>query len=283
MLFARPLAVFLCLIPFRFSWRDKVFISWVGLRGAVGIFLASIPLLVGLAHAQLYFNIAFVVVFISLLVQGWTLAPAARLLRIALPRADPAPRRVELDLPGQLEQELVGYHVQVNNPYLRRKIVPPWAKLMLVVRDEGVFTAAEAGPIRQGDHVYFLAPPEKAEALDRFFVEMPPPATPDPRLLGDFFVSGNVTLGALAEIYGIEVAVEDRGTSLAEHFAEQLGHPPEEGEALPLGAIELVAFKVADGNVRVVGLCLIDTDATPDAGDWFARLRSHIRDLLERA
>jgi cell volume regulation protein A len=283
MLFARPLAVFLCLIPFRFSWRDKVFISWVGLRGAVGIFLASIPLLVGLAHAQLYFNIAFVVVFISLLVQGWTLAPAARLLRIALPRADPAPRRVELDLPGQLEQELVGYHVQANNPYLRRKIVPPWAKLMLVVRDEEVFTAAEAGPIRQGDHVYFLAAPEKAPALDRFFVEMPPPATPDPRLLGDFFVSADVTLGALAEIYGIEVAVEDRGTSLAEHFAEQLGHPPEQGETLPLGAIELVAFKVADGNVRVVGLRLIDTDATPDAGDWFARLRSHIRDLLERA
>jgi cell volume regulation protein A len=283
MLFARPLAVFLCLIPFRFSWRDKVFISWVGLRGAVGIFLASIPLLVGLAHAQLYFNIAFVVVFISLLVQGWTLAPAARLLRIALPRADPAPRRVELDLPGQLEQELVGYHVQANNPYLRRKIVPPWAKLMLVVRDEEVFTAAEAGPIRQGDHVYFLALPEKAPALDRFFVEMPPPAAPDPRLLGDFFVSGDVTLGALAEIYGIEVAVEDRGTSLAEHFAEQLGHPPEQGEALPLGAIELVAFKVADGNVRVVGLRLIDTDATPDADDWFARLRSHIRDLLERA
>jgi cell volume regulation protein A len=283
MLFARPVAVFLCLIPFRFSWRDKVFISWVGLRGAVGIFLASIPLLVGLAHAQLYFNIAFVVVFISLLVQGWTLAPAARLLRIALPRADPAPRRVELDLPGQLEQELVGYHVQANNPYLRRKIVPPWAKLMLVVRDEEVVTAAEAGPIRQGDHVYFLAPPEKAEALDRFFVEMPPPATPDPRLLGDFFVSADVTLGALAEIYGIEVAVEDRGTLLAEHFAEQLGHPPEEGETLPLGAIELVAFKVADGNVRMVGLRLIDTDATPDAGDWFTRLRSRIRDMLERA
>lgn len=283
MLFARPLAVFLCLIPFRFSWRDKVFISWVGLRGAVGIFLASIPLLVGLAHAQLYFNIAFVVVLVSLLVQGWTLAPAARLLRIALPRADPAPRRVELDLPGQLEQELVGYHVQANNPYLRRRIVPPWAKLMLVVRDEEVFTAAEAGPIQQGDHVYFLAPPEKAEALDRFFVEMPPPAAPDPRLLGDFFVSADVTLGALAEIYGIEVAVEDRGTSLAEHFAEQLGHPPEEGETLPLGAIELVAFKVADGNVRMVGLRLIDTDATPDAGDWFTRLRSRIRDMLERA
>ena len=50
MLIARPAAVFLCLAPFRFRWREKLFISWVGLRGAVGIFLASIPLLVGLAE-----------------------------------------------------------------------------------------------------------------------------------------------------------------------------------------------------------------------------------------
>ncbi|MGZ8396303.1 MAG: potassium/proton antiporter [Rhodoplanes sp.] len=282
MLFARPLAVFLCLIPFRFSWREKAFISWVGLRGAVGIFLASIPLLVGIANAQIYFNIGFVVVLVSLLIQGWTLAPAARLLRMALPRADPAPRRVELDLPGQLEQELVGYHVQVNNPFLRRRIVPPWAKLMLVVRDEEVFTAAEAGPIRQGDHVYFLAPPQKAQALDRFFVEMPPPAAPDPRLLGDFFVSGDVTLGAVAEIYGVEVADEDRGTSLAEHFADQLGHPPEEGEALPLGAIVLVAYKVTDGNVTTVGLRLADADETPAGGGLFGRVKRAVRRLAQR-
>ncbi|MGZ8323619.1 MAG: potassium/proton antiporter [Rhodoplanes sp.] len=282
MLFARPLAVFLCLIPFRFSWREKAFISWVGLRGAVGIFLASIPLLVGIANAQIYFNIGFVVVLVSLLIQGWTLAPAARLLRMALPRADPAPRRVELDLPGQLEQELVGYHVQVNNPFLRRRIVPPWAKLMLVVRDEEVFTAAEACPIRQGDHVYFLAPPQKAQALDRFFVEMPPPAAPDPRLLGDFFVSGDVTLGAVAEIYGVEVADEDRGTSLAEHFADQLGHPPEEGEALPLGAIALVAYKVTDGNVTTVGLRLADADETPAGGGLFGRVKRAVRRLAQR-
>ena len=66
MFVARPVAVFLCLAPFRFSWREKAFISWVGLRGAVGIFLASIPLLVNLPKAHLYFDIAFVVVLASL-------------------------------------------------------------------------------------------------------------------------------------------------------------------------------------------------------------------------
>jgi NhaP-type Na+/H+ and K+/H+ antiporter len=82
---ARPAAVFLCLAPFNFQWREKLFISWVGLRGAVGIFLASIPLLVGLPAAYLFFDVAFVVVLFSLLVQGWSVAFAAAAARRARP------------------------------------------------------------------------------------------------------------------------------------------------------------------------------------------------------
>ncbi len=245
MFFARPLAVFLCLTPFRFSWREKAFVSWVGLRGAVGIFLASIPLLVGLPNAQVFFDIGFVVVLVSLLVQGWTIAIAAQKLHIALPRSDPAPRRVELDLPGQLEQELVGYSVGHNNPYLRRRLSPSWAKLMLVVRDEHVLTAAEADGIREGDYAYFLAPPEKAQALDRFFVDMPPPAVPDLRLLGDFFVSGDVSLGTLGEIYGLTIAPQDEDTTLADWFATHLHHKARVGDRLALGAIHLVVDAVS--------------------------------------
>ena len=162
MLVARPVAVFLCLAPFRFPWREKMFIAWVGLRGAVAIFLASIPLLVGLPNAHLYFDVAFVVVIISLLVQGWTLAPAARWLHVALPRTDRGPRRVELDLPGQLEQQLVGYWVRPNSLFLRRGL-----HSVMVEADAGDPrredpVAAEADPVAAGDYIYLLAPPEKA-------------------------------------------------------------------------------------------------------------------------
>jgi potassium/hydrogen antiporter len=272
MLVARPVAVFLCLAPFRFPWRDTAFIAWVGLRGAVGIFLASIPLLVGVPRSHLYFDIAFVVVLMSLLVQGWTLAPAARALRVSFPRGKPLPRRIELDLPGQLEQEIVGYPVAAKSPYLRRGLIPSWAKPTLIVRDQRIFTPEEGGPVREGDYLYLLAPPEKAQALDRFFVDMPPPAAPDPRLLGDFFVSGDVTLGALAEIYGLTVAEDHLATTLAAYFAEELKRTPRPNDVVPLGPIALLAQRVTNGHVATVGLKLAEDDAAP-AGSLISRAR----------
>jgi cell volume regulation protein A len=260
MLVARPVAVFLCLAPFRFPWREKAFIAWVGLRGAVSIFLASIPFLIGLSKAYLYFDIAFVVVLASLLIQGWTIAFAARQLDVALPRRDPLPRRVELDLPGQLAQEIVGYPVSPKSPYLKRGLLPAWAKPTLIVRSEKILSPAEAGPVRQGDYVYLLAPLEKAQALDRFFVDMPPPSAPDPRLLGDFFVAGDVTLGALAEIYGLSIAPDVAATSLAAYMDEELQRMPKRGDVVPLGPIALVAHRVNDGRVSSVGLRLADED-----------------------
>jgi cell volume regulation protein A len=278
MLVARPVATFLCLAPFRFSMREKAFIAWVGLRGAVGIFLASIPLLVGLPHASIYFDVAFVVVLLSLLIQGWTIAGAARWFNVSLGRSDPAPRRVELDLPGQLEQELVGYSVGPNSPYLRRRLVPSWAKPTLVIRDERILTPEEGGEVREGDHIYLLAPPEKAQVLDRFFVDMPPPAKPDPHLTEDFFVGGNITLGALAEIYGLTVGEEDAALALTDYFAAQLGQPAQEGDQLPLGPIVLVAHTVTGDLVTTVGLQLAEDEAA-GAGpkSLLARIRRRLR------
>jgi cell volume regulation protein A len=281
MLIARPGAVFLCLAPFPFSLREKLFISWVGLRGAVSVFIASIPLLVGLPKAHLYFDVGFIVVLVSLLVQGWTIAPAARRLGVSFPRSDPLPRRVELDLPGQLEQEIVGYPLRANSPYLRRGLLPSWARPTLVVRDEEIFSPAEADPVRVGDYLYLLAPPEKAPALDRFFVDMPPPSAPDPRLLGDFFVAGDVTLGALGEIYGITIG-DDAAVSLADHFAARLKRTPRQGDVLPLGTIALVAHRVADGRVTSVGLRLAEEEPSDEPATLPGRLKGLARRILSK-
>jgi cell volume regulation protein A len=280
MLVARPAAVFLCLAPFNFQWREKLFISWVGLRGAVAIFLASIPLLVGLPAAYMFFDVAFVVVLSSLLVQGWSVAVAAKKLDISFARADPLPRRIELDLPGQLAREIIGYPVTRNSPFMRRGLIPNWARPTMVVRKEDILTPAEAEPLIEGDYVYLLAPPEKAQALDRFFVEMPPPAKPDPRLLGDFFVPGTATLGALADIYGLQVAAAFAELPLAQYFIEQLGRPARVGDIVALGPIALLAHQVESGRVATVGLRLAEPEAPETWRERLALWRDKARRLL---
>lgn len=95
MFVARPVAVALCLMPLRFQWREIAFVSWVGLRGAVPVVLALFPLLAGAPMARALFDVAFVVVLASLVLQGATLTHAARLAGVNLPdSADEGARRV---------------------------------------------------------------------------------------------------------------------------------------------------------------------------------------------
>jgi len=84
----RPVGVMACLLAFRWRVREAVFVSWVGLRGAVPIYLTSIPLLIGFKGGRTLFDIVFVIVIVSVAVQGWTMAPVARLLRL---KPDAAP------------------------------------------------------------------------------------------------------------------------------------------------------------------------------------------------
>jgi cell volume regulation protein A len=182
MFVARPIAVWLCLLPFRYSGREKTFVSWVGLRGAVSIFLAAIPTLARIEHAEIYFNVAFVVVLISLLVQGSTIRPAALGLRLATIGRHKPPRRVELDLPGQIDVEMVGYHIAEGSRILLGGELPRWARPIMVVRDEKIIAAEHAGAFGAGDYAYFLAPPRKIHLLDALF--LPADAQPDPTVPG---------------------------------------------------------------------------------------------------
>jgi potassium/hydrogen antiporter len=163
---------------------------------------------------------------------------------------------VELDLPGQLEQELVGYPVRSKSLFFRRGLIPSWSKPTLGIRNEHILSPLEADPIAPGDYIYLLAPPEKAEALDRFFVDMQPSSAPDPHLLGDFMVSGEHTLGELADAYGVSLKPEDSALTLSDYFDIHLERAPKEGATLTLDPIILVARSISGGRVNVVGLRL---------------------------
>ncbi|MGA9342520.1 MAG: potassium/proton antiporter [Rhodanobacteraceae bacterium] len=256
MLVGRPLAITLCLAPFGYGKREIAFVAWVGLRGAVGIFLASIPMLMGLPHAGLIFNVAFIVVLASLLVQGWTLGFAARLLKVALPHRERTVRRVEMDLPGSLTRELVGYPVAPDATVLTGAPAPRWAKLAMVVRDGEIFTSDSAGPLRAGDYAYLLAPPGRLHRLDWLFAAPEEAHVVERELFGEFSFDADVALGEIAAFYDLPVRPEDGALTLAAHFARQFEHTVEVGDRVNLGPLILVARQLADDRVANVGLKL---------------------------
>ena len=254
MFVARPLSVALCLLPFRYRPGEIGFIAWVGLRGAVGIFLASIPLLAGLEKAWLYFNVAFVVVLASLTIQGWTLPFAARVFDVAVPRTDPDTRRVQLDLPGQLEYDLLGYRVPAGSKALQAESWPLNVRLMMAVRAGKVMTAEEAGELQADDYAYLLAPTGSARRLDWLFVGKEAATDAAQASFGSFILPGDVALGELAQFYGLRIPKRFSARTAAELFDERFDDQPQIGDRLALGPATLIVRAMKDDRVAQVGL-----------------------------
>jgi cell volume regulation protein A len=252
---ARPVTVAICLIPFRFSFHEIAFVSWVGLRGAVSILLAILPTLGGVPNGGLYFNVIFIMVLASLLLQGWTIRPAARWLRMIVPTRTGLVERLELELPGMADQELIGYRIHAESRIARGERVPRWARPLLVVRDDRSYTIHNAGPLSANDHVYLFAPPKHIELLDRLYG--PPSPTGDEVLLGDFRLSATASLAEIANQYGFECPLGTEAIGIGKYLEDRLNSPPEVGDRIPLGPVELVVRGIDDmGSINEVGLSL---------------------------
>lgn len=254
MLVARPIAVLLCLAPFGYRPAELAFISWTGLRGAVGIFLASIPLLAGLPNAWLYFNVAFVVVLASLLVQGWSLARVAHWLGVAVPRADPDTRRIQLDLPGQMEHDMVGYRIAPGSAVLRGAELPGRVRLAMVVRNGHILLPADVEKLSAADYAYFVAPGAQAPRMDWLFADGFDASQAEQDTFGSFTLPGNVPLGDLAAFYGLTIPARFSSATAAQLFDQRFDEQSQIGDRLTLGRIELVVRSLGDGHVAQVGL-----------------------------
>jgi potassium/hydrogen antiporter len=259
MLAARPLAVALCLFPFRCTAPEIAFISWVGLRGAVPIFIAFIPVLAGLADAATFFGITFIIVLTSLIVQGWTVATAARMLDLDVPRA-PEASRLDIDLPGRLgdENTVVGYRVEARSPAAFKAVealpIPPTASVLVVIRDGIARGAASAPPLAPGDYVLALARPQDLALLDRMFGPRPDRSRADARgLLGEFSFEGATALAAIAHLYD-PTADTDGAVTLAEFLAKRLAGRPAVGDRTRFGAVELIVRDMQGDAITQVGV-----------------------------
>ncbi len=285
MALARPLAIWLCLLPFRFSRNEITFVAWVGLRGAVSILLAIVPLLGGLESGQMLFNIAFLIVLISLLIQGWTIRPVARWLGLIVPRP-PGPRsRFEIELPGQETYELVAYTIAPDSKVARGARLPRWARPSLIVRGDKVLTIHNVRNLQAHDQVYLFTSPGRLPLLDRLFESSPEVSEDDREFFGDLVLRPETKLGTLAETYGLPLAVERVDTTLAELFKKEFNHP-EVGDRLRIGSIELVARELNDQQeVTSIGLALEPTGLARPRLPLFQRpgdIKNAARRLIQR-
>jgi potassium/hydrogen antiporter len=257
---ARPLAVAMSLLPFRFPWREQTYMAWVGLRGSVPILLATYPWLAGLPGAAVYFNIAFFIVLVSLVVQGWSVAPVARLLGLQMPAPTDLIHRTELDLPGQRGYEIVSYRIGEDSRLigLRPKELPvrDSSRVICIVRRNRLLAYREWGNLRPRDSVWLLAHQDELAHLDSVFRAAAEPRTVEQqRFFGEFPIEAGAPLSAVAEAYGADVPEGAEGLTVVQALERYLPRAVV-GDRLRLGSVELVVRNMVDGRIVEAGLRL---------------------------
>lgn len=257
---ARPIAVAVSLLPFRFPWREQVYMGWVGLRGSVPMVLATFPLLAGLKHATLFFDVAFFIVLVSLIVQGWTVAPAARLLGLQMPPVSTRVRRADIDLPGTRGYEMVSYRLARTSALIgkRPKQLPieDSSRIVSLTRSGKLIPYREWGVLKGGDYLSLIVSKAELPELDKLFQQTRGHhGVEQQRFFGEFVVSPDAQVSDLADAYGLDVP-NSAGTFTLAAFVASVVHKPVVGDRLRLGEMELVVRKMEGGKIVELGLRL---------------------------
>lgn len=170
LLLARPASVLASLTPFRIPWREQVFLSWAGLRGAVPIVLATIPVVAGAPGSEQVFNIVFVLVVVFTIIQAPALRGLARLLRLAPHRVGPE-LQVELAPLDSMDADLIHVTVEpgsrLHGVYLPELRLPAPAATTLVVRGQDTFVPDNRTRLQAGDQLVVLTTPAVRDATEQ--------------------------------------------------------------------------------------------------------------------
>ncbi|PQO33188.1 potassium/proton antiporter [Blastopirellula marina] len=175
---ARPIAVVVCMLPFRFRWNEMALASWGGLKGAVPITLATFPLLFHLDEAQLIFDVVFFVVVVSALVQGWSLPWVARKLNLDEPIQGSPPVQLEIHSLRHVDGDILDYTIEPGSLADGRKVselgLPEGVTIALIARNDAFIPPRGATTISPGDHVIVVVKSGAGEGLDAIFCQAAP-------------------------------------------------------------------------------------------------------------
>lgn len=171
-LVARPLSIFVMLARARdLNFRKKLFISWVGLRGAAPIVFATYPLIAGVGYANTIFNLVFFISVSSVVLQGSTLSLMAKWLHVGVPEKVKRKFPLDLELKDNSKSELIELDIPDDSLAVGKRIVqlnlPKKSMIVLIHRDHKYVTPGGETEIRSGDHLLVLA--DNKEALDEVY------------------------------------------------------------------------------------------------------------------